>query len=108
MFSILNLKKNVFVGISMLERMMTTLDLYKKDSKGNYNPHALTKLVRNYRSHKTILYLPNILFYDGELQPHGSGLTDVAIGWQHLPNPNVPIIFHNVISDDQREQNSPR
>jgi helicase MOV-10 len=55
------------LGISLLGRLMDTVDLYKRDSSGNYNPKVLTKLVANYRSHAEILKVPNELFYDGEL-----------------------------------------
>lgn len=92
----------------MLERLMTTIDLYKKDPSGKYNPMVLTKLLNNYRSHPSILYLPNKLFYDGELIPKGEDLVNMALNWEKLPNKKVPIIFHSVIGSDQREANSPR
>jgi len=48
---------------------MNKCDLYKKDEgRKVYNPAVLTKLVQNFRSHKTILELPNSKFYDMELQ----------------------------------------
>lgn len=41
---------------------------YRRQKNGAYNPLVLTKLVRNFRSHRTLLELPNQLFYDDELQ----------------------------------------
>lgn len=92
----------------MLERLMTTVDIYKKDAEGKYNPMALTKLLNNYRSHPSILHLPNQMFYENELIPKGDDLVNIALNWEKLPNKNIPIIFHSVIGIDQREANSPR
>ncbi|KAG5889286.1 hypothetical protein JTB14_007047 [Gonioctena quinquepunctata] len=50
------------LGISLLERLMD-LELY--ESK---DPNYITMLRQNFRSHSTILKLPNQLFYDGQLQ----------------------------------------
>jgi len=48
---------------------MNQCELYKKDEGCKvYNSAVLTKLVQNFRSHKTILALPNSKFYDMELQ----------------------------------------
>uniref|UniRef100_A0A8C2R6P8 RNA helicase n=1 Tax=Capra hircus TaxID=9925 RepID=A0A8C2R6P8_CAPHI len=55
------------LGYSLLERLLTFNGLYKKGPDG-YNPQFITKLLRNYRSHPTILDVPNRLYYDGELQ----------------------------------------
>ena len=54
--------------MSLLERLMTQCELYQKDEKMQYNPTYITKLVNNYRSHKSILHVPNRLFYDNELK----------------------------------------
>ncbi|KAM5125970.1 helicase MOV-10-like [Callospermophilus lateralis] len=55
------------LGYSLLERLLTYNVLYKKGPDG-YDPQFITKLLRNYRSHPTILDIPNQLYYDGELQ----------------------------------------
>uniref|UniRef100_A0A8D0XF05 RNA helicase n=2 Tax=Sus scrofa TaxID=9823 RepID=A0A8D0XF05_PIG len=55
------------LGYSLLERLLTYNALYKKGPDG-YNPQFITKLLRNYRSHPTILDIPNQLYYEGELQ----------------------------------------
>nr|XP_023021067.1 RNA helicase Mov10l1-like [Leptinotarsa decemlineata] len=50
------------LGVSLLERLMD-LELYKSQDS-NY----ITMLRQNFRSHSTILKLPNELFYQGQLQ----------------------------------------
>ncbi|KAG1680367.1 hypothetical protein FOA52_015458 [Chlamydomonas sp. UWO 241] len=85
-----------------------------------YNTAYVTKLVNNYRSHPAILKVPNELFYDGELLPppptheaHQKACDDIKmityglVGWDQLPNPNFPIVFHGVAGKDEREGNSP-
>jgi len=97
------------LGTSLLERLMNQCDLYKKDEgRKVYNPAVLTKLVQNFRSHKTILALPNRNFYDMELQACGNTeLTSLACDWEGLPKRGFPLIFHGVKGKDQRESNSP-
>jgi superfamily I DNA and/or RNA helicase len=51
---------------------MNQCDLYKKDeTHKQYNPAVITKLVKNFRSHKKILAVPNQIFYDNELKVNG-------------------------------------
>ena len=71
----------------MLERLMNT-ELYKKRN-GKYNPFFITKLVKNYRSQKAILRIPNKLFYENEL---------IACGKNTIIDlfREKPIIFHDV------------
>lgn len=81
--------------------------MYKKGPNG-YDPQFITKLLRNYRSHPTILDIPNQLYYDGELQ----ACADVVdrerfCRWEGLPQQGFPIIFHGVMGKDEREGNSP-
>ncbi|XP_048951722.1 helicase MOV-10 isoform X6 [Canis lupus dingo] len=95
------------LGYSLLERLLTYNALYKKGSNG-YNPQFITKLLRNYRSHPTILDIPNQLYYEGELQ----ACADVVdrerfCHWEGLPRQGFPIIFHGVMGKDEREGNSP-
>lgn len=66
------------------------------------------KLVRNYRSHREILKLPNELFYDGDLV----GSADITrshrfVDWEHLPKRGFPVMFHGIEGEDTRESNSP-
>lgn len=91
----------------MLERLMD-LDPYKKHLNQNYNPAALTKLRKNYRSHSIILNQPNKLFYADEVEVAGDNMIHIGIDWDQLPNPKFPMIFHSVLGVNQREKDSPR
>ncbi|XP_037682285.1 helicase MOV-10 isoform X2 [Choloepus didactylus] len=95
------------LGHSLLERLLTYNTLYKKGPDG-YNAEFITKLLRNYRSHPTILDIPNRLYYEGELQ----ACADIVdrerfCRWEGLPRQGFPIIFHGVMGKDEREGNSP-
>uniref|UniRef100_A0A8C6P322 RNA helicase n=1 Tax=Nothobranchius furzeri TaxID=105023 RepID=A0A8C6P322_NOTFU len=73
------------MGVSLLERLMTTSSLYQKN-EGVYNNCFVTKLLRNYRSHPAILKIPNELFYDGELQACADEYAcNFYRWWQYLP-----------------------
>jgi len=41
---------------------------------GKYDPRFITKLVQNYRSHKSLLTIPSKLFYDDDLLPKADPL----------------------------------
>ncbi|XP_051168911.1 putative helicase mov-10-B.1 [Leptopilina boulardi] len=84
------------LGKSMLEHLMEKSDLYKKDNDNKYDPNFITKLVQNYRSHETILRLPNDMFYDGELVACAGENVKIAENWTILPKKKFPIIFHAV------------
>lgn len=59
-------------------------------------------------SHESILETPSELFYDGELIPCADKeFRNAHVGWEHLPNTKVPIVFHGVAGADAREANSP-
>ncbi|XP_016078888.1 PREDICTED: putative helicase MOV-10 isoform X1 [Miniopterus natalensis] len=95
------------LGYSLLERLLTYNTLYKKGPDG-YNPQFITKLLRNYRSHPTILDIPNKLYYDRELQPCADIVDrERFCHWEGLPRQGFPIIFHGVMGKDEREGNSP-
>uniref|UniRef100_A0A8C8B5G6 RNA helicase n=1 Tax=Otus sunia TaxID=257818 RepID=A0A8C8B5G6_9STRI len=97
------------LGTSLLERLMLHNPLYKKSS-GGYDPQFVTKLLWNYRSHETILRIPNELFYDSELKACESDELDVRslyCAWEELPKKGFPIIFHGVCGEEQREAKSP-
>lgn len=95
------------LGHSMLERLLTYNALYKKGPDG-FNPHFITKLLRNYRSHPTILDIPNKLYYDEELQACADRMDrERFCNWEGLPQQGFPIIFHGVMGKDEREGNSP-
>jgi len=65
------------------------------------------KLVKNFRSHASILQYPNNCFYNNDLEACGNQDVDAFIGSALLPNPNYSIIFHAIPGLDQREANSP-
>ncbi|KAK7146112.1 hypothetical protein R3I93_013748 [Phoxinus phoxinus] len=95
------------LGLSLLERLMTQNELYQKGTTG-YDNRYVTKLLRNYRSHPSILKVPNELFYDGELLPCANEISsNQYCSWEHLPKKGFPVIFHGVIGKDDRESNSP-
>ncbi|XP_032827229.1 helicase MOV-10 isoform X2 [Petromyzon marinus] len=92
---------------SLIERLMMENPLYQK-SGGSFNHSFVTKLLNNYRSHPAILELPNALFYEGELQVCADELKrNNFCQWEHLPTKGFPVIFHSVIGQDTREENSP-
>ena len=95
-------------GISLLERL-SQRQVYSKDPKSRaYPPDLVTKLVRNYRSHPSLLKLPNELYYDGELQNCGDVLSTHSLcRWEHLPKASFPIVFHSINGQNLREGNSP-
>lgn len=95
------------LGLSLLERLMTQNELYQKGTTG-YDDRYLTKLLRNYRSHPSILKIPKEMFYDGELVACADEIISRQYcTWEHLPKSGFPVIFHGVIGKDERESNSP-
>ncbi|CAG9864706.1 unnamed protein product [Phyllotreta striolata] len=95
-------------GVSLLERLINTCDVYARNkSDESYDNRFVTQLVRNYRSHRTILTVPNELFYCGQLIAAGNDFADLFVGWQHLKNEQFPIVFHHVEGEDVREKTSP-
>uniref|UniRef100_A0A671LT19 RNA helicase n=1 Tax=Sinocyclocheilus anshuiensis TaxID=1608454 RepID=A0A671LT19_9TELE len=95
------------LGLSLLERLMTQNELYQKGTTG-YDNRYVTKLLRNYRSHPSILKIPNEMFYDGELVACADEMiSHQYCKWEHLPKSEFPVIFHGVIGKDERESNSP-
>ncbi|XP_011861509.1 PREDICTED: putative helicase mov-10-B.1 isoform X2 [Vollenhovia emeryi] len=89
------------LGRSMLERLMNDCDPYKKQD-GKYNSNYITKLVKNYRSHESLLYVSNKQFYDNELEMCGGADTRMALNWSQLPNKNFPMIFQEVLGTEKR------
>ncbi|XP_043932875.1 helicase MOV-10 isoform X2 [Protopterus annectens] len=97
------------LDMSLLERLMTQNTLYQKDVETNvYNKQFVTKLLRNYRSHRSILEIPNQQFYDGELLEYANEIMRCCYcNWDSLPKKDFPIIFYGVLGEDAREGNSP-
>ncbi|XP_077079164.1 putative helicase mov-10-B.2 isoform X4 [Siphateles boraxobius] len=98
---------NYGFDVSLLERLMTQNDLYKKDDI-EFDKRYVTKLLLNYRSHPSILKVPNELFYDGELKACANEISsNQYCTWEYLPKRGFPVIFHGVPGKDERESNSP-
>ena len=73
-----------------------------------FDERIMTKLLRNFRSHAELLRLPNQLFYENELLACANPmLANSCLGWEKLPNPKVPMIFHGIEGKDERENSSP-
>ncbi|XP_029161230.1 putative helicase mov-10-B.1 [Nylanderia fulva] len=92
-----------FFGISMLERLMNDCHPYKKQN-GKYNPNYITKLIKNYRSHEKLLYVPNKQFYENELKACGID-KHINLNWSKVPNKLFPMIFQEVLGKEERNPN---
>ncbi|XP_032426598.1 putative helicase mov-10-B.1 [Xiphophorus hellerii] len=95
------------LGVSMLERLMTDIRLYKQHKINGFNSRYMTKLLRNYRSHPAILKIPNELFYDSELQFCSSLEDCLYSNWELLPRKDFPLMFHGVAGMKEQDLNSP-
>lgn len=99
------------LGVSLLERLSHSPLYSRQDrftSSGYYNPDLLTKLIRNYRSHSSLLALPSFMFYENELV--ACAPVEVAERMAHfswLPKPGVPLLFHGVRGENYQEADSP-
>nr|XP_042700173.1 RNA helicase Mov10l1 isoform X2 [Chrysemys picta bellii] len=100
------------LNISMLERLMSR-SLYQRNEDtfgvyGSYNPLLVTKLLKNYRSHSTLLALPSKLFYHKELEVCADpSVVTSLLGWEKLPRKGFPLIFHGMRGSETREGHNP-
>ncbi|XP_030405438.1 RNA helicase Mov10l1 [Gopherus evgoodei] len=100
------------LNISMLERLMSR-SLYQRNEDtfgayGSYNPLLVTKLLKNYRSHSTLLALPSKLFYHKELEVCAdTSVVTSLLGWEKLPRKGFPLIFHGMRGTETREGHNP-
>lgn len=107
-----NIAKKFGLEKSLLERL-SQMQPYERHEEADYfgdhyDTRMITKLVRNYRSHPTILDVCNRAFYDGDLIAEADiTRTHRFVDWEHLPKKKFPIIFHGVEGEDTREANSP-
>ena len=98
--------KSLGLEMSLLERL-SDCEPYQRQN-GGYDTRVCTKLVKNYRSHPSILKVPNEMFYDNDLVASADVFrTHAYQNWEHLPKKGFPIIFHGVEGEDRREGNSP-
>ncbi|MCO5598040.1 hypothetical protein L7F22_052129 [Adiantum nelumboides] len=97
------------LGTSLLERLMgRAFYSSSKEAQTELNRAAVTRLVRNYRSHEAILEPPSRLFYKGELKACGSKeICRSMCGWEELPNKEFPVLFVGVEGVAAREAKSP-
>ncbi|KAI0293934.1 P-loop containing nucleoside triphosphate hydrolase protein [Russula brevipes] len=92
------------LGISYLERLMEC-DAYHGSYDGST---GVVKLLRNYRSHPTIIDFPSERFYDGELEAFGEpSSVNSCLELEPLVKDEYPVIFHAVEGQDMREASSP-
>lgn len=92
--------------MSLMERL-SERDVYARQADGQYPKDLMTKLIRNYRSHSSILKLPNDMFYT-DLRSCGDVTVTMNMAqWQHLPKAGFPLIFHALHGENLREGNSP-
>ncbi|KAI3904758.1 hypothetical protein MKW92_002454 [Papaver armeniacum] len=90
------------LGKSYLER------LFECKSYNNEDENFVTKLVRNYRCHPSILELPSNLFYKGELVACKEEKCSFTDAWESLlPNKEFPVLFAGVQGCNEREGNNP-
>ena len=76
--------------------------------QGGYDPLLVTKLVKNYRSHGSIIKIPSKLFYDDELQVKAPrSLRKRFLKLPFLSNKKEPIVFHGVRGENLQEEDSP-
>ncbi|KAI3357707.1 hypothetical protein L3Q82_016115 [Scortum barcoo] len=96
------------MGVSLLERLMSEVNIYQSHENYGFNNRFVTKLLRNYRSHPAILKIPNELFYESQLQPYACReQCGTYCRWEQLPKKGFPLIFHGVAGTDERDARSP-
>lgn len=105
------------LGVSFLSRLLQQFP-YQRDPDGFetcYDPRLVTKLVMNYRSLPEILHLPNMLFYESELQPQLSSENSEEAKLLEMLRAELPekdgspsaIIFHGVNGENYQDSESP-
>ncbi|KYN31435.1 Putative helicase Mov10l1 [Trachymyrmex septentrionalis] len=105
------------LGVSFLSRLLQQFP-YQRDPDGfetGYDPRLVTKLVMNYRSLPEILHLPNMLFYESELQPQLSSKNSEEAKLLEMLRAELPekegsppaIIFHGVSGENYQDFESP-
>ena len=101
------------LDVSLLERLCVPPSPYgvtphcvRED--GGYDARVVCMLTKNYRSHSSIISLPSRLFYFDKLRACADPMTvNRFTGWDELPNPNFPCVFHGVVGKELRESSSP-
>ncbi|KAG8756229.1 hypothetical protein FRC12_010636 [Ceratobasidium sp. 428] len=92
------------MGTSYLERLMALPAYDEVIMRGI----SVIKLLKNFRSHESILAFPNRQFYRNELIPCASpNITETLLNWNGLASPRFPIVFKAITGEDMRESTSP-
>jgi helicase MOV-10 len=105
--------KSYGLSLSLLERLTQQLPVYAHDidsfpHSGGYNPNYIVQLVECYRCHPAIIELPNQFFYNNSLVSSADpSIVNAFLGWNELPNPQIPMIFHGCVGENEQESNSP-
>ncbi|KAI0634733.1 P-loop containing nucleoside triphosphate hydrolase protein [Trametes polyzona] len=93
------------LGKSYLERLMAR-PVYSDARTGR--GRSFVKLVKNFRSHQAILAYPNERFYNGELEVCGAPSQTLSfLGSDVLVSPRLPVVFHAISGENEREASSP-
>ena len=105
-----NLGSRHGLSTSLLERLMEDMPLYARHN-GSYDARCITKLVRNFRSHPSLLEVPDKLFYHSELQSCADQVVvNSCLQFSCLPEAakgKTPLIFRGIIGQDLKEESSP-
>ena len=110
---LISMKLAASLNVSLLERLCVPPSPYgvtphcvRED--GGYDARVVCMLTKNYRSHSSIISLPSRLFYFDKLRACADPMTvNRFTGWDELPNPNFPCVFHGVVGEELRESSSP-
>merc|ERR1719219_2872780 len=91
----------------MMKRLMN-LNLYQRDHRGVFDEELIIQLVRNYRSPKVLLTVPNQLFYDGTLEAMSKKTWEIlkkrSDAVQHFGGNSL--IFHSVLGRHYKRDKS--
>ncbi|KAG8096036.1 hypothetical protein GUJ93_ZPchr0013g37662 [Zizania palustris] len=90
-----------------LEKSYLQRLLFEYEQYSTRDPNYVTKLVRNYRCHPTIMELPSDLFYEGELIACKGNDVSPIFDCINLPNKSFPVLFVGIQGCDEKEGNNP-
>ncbi|EJD54694.1 P-loop containing nucleoside triphosphate hydrolase protein [Auricularia subglabra TFB-10046 SS5] len=95
--------RHLGLGWSYLDRLMEQ-DAYAEMWRGV----SWVKLLKNWRSHESILKFPNEAFYENELEACADPVvTRSLLRFHMLPKADFPVVFHGIVGKDEREAQSP-
>ena len=88
------------LSVSLMERLLAGVP-YTDPQTGRLDSRCVTKLVRNFRSHDSLIALPGKLYYKDELLPSAErALVDNCLAFTGLTEAGrgkTPFLFHGVI-----------